>query len=381
MTGWSFKIAKIFGVEIRLHSFFVVALIPLAVWAILLGGTPARGFALWVLLLLAIVVRETARLIVSACLHLELKNLLLLPTGALPGYRTPEGESRADERQIQRVLTMAGPLANLLFAAVMACFILTVAPAVPLLGPVWIAPDHLVRGLVWSNVALGLVNLLPAWPLDAGRVLRTEVSLRSPDAAARVARMTLLLRVGLGLSLTLMVAGVVTGSWWMLLAGSSILIGAQKERQVVLPARPADTTRVSEVMLTDYTMLPASATLEDAMVHARHSLQDVFPVVRAGNMVGAVARHSIVEALGSEGNGYVQGIMIRAFQTAGVDDLLEGTLARASNSLHGALQMMPVLADDVVVGILTPQHLQRSLALLPRRIARVGRAAVEDRTE
>lgn len=381
MTGWSFKVAKIFGVEVRLHSFFVLALVPLAIWAILLGGMPARGFALWFLLLLAVIVRETARSIVSACLHLDLKTLLLLPIGALPGYRTPEAEGRADERQIQRVLAITGPVANLLFAVIVACFVLTVAPALALLGPAWIAPNHLIRGLIWSNVALGLVHGLPAWPLDAGRVLRTEVSLRSPDAPVRTARMTLLLRIGWGFSIALMVAGVATGSWWMLLAGSSILIGAQKEREVALPVRPADTTCVSDVMLTDYTMLPASATLEDAMVHARHSLQDVFPVVRAGNMVGAVARHSIVEALGSEGNGYVQGIMIRTFQTADVDDLLEGTLARASNSVQGALQMMPVLAEDVVVGILTPQHLQRSLALLPRRIARVGRAAVEDRTE
>jgi CBS domain-containing protein len=105
----------------------------------------------------------------------------------------------------------------------------------------------------------------------------------------------------------------------------------------------------------------------------------VFPVVRAGNMVGAVARQSILEALATSGNGYVQGIMTRSFQTAGVNDSLMETLNQAVGQSAGAsLQIVPVVEGDAVVGILTPQHLQRSLGLISRRVVRAGRSAEDE---
>jgi CBS domain-containing protein len=129
-------------------------------------------------------------------------------------------------------------------------------------------------------------------------------------------------------------------------------------------------------------VLPASATLEDAMMHARHSLQDIFPVVRAGNMVGAVGRQNILDALAATGNGYVQGIMTRSFQTASVEDSLMETLNRAVVQEAGSsLQIVTVVEGTSIVGILTPQHLQRSLGLIPRRLAGAAGRTAEDETD
>jgi Zn-dependent protease/predicted transcriptional regulator len=383
MSGWSFRIGKIFGIEVRLHSFFVFLLAPAAVWAVVMGRPPMRGVALWGLLVMAVLVREIARGVAAAYFYLDVKSLLLLPTGGLLTYAGIESESRAGQPGIQRGMALVGPLANIVFGLMVAGLIVTVSPGVPLLAMPWVSPAHLLRTMVWVNLLLGALNFLPAWPLDGGRVVRSEVvrgaGVGTPAARMLPGRLGVLVRMSRWIALSLIIYGVVAPNLWVMMAGLGVLLGAQVERQGLLPERETDSTRVGDVMLTEYSILPASATLEDAMMAARHSLQDVFPVVRAGNMVGAVARQSILEALATSGNGYVQGIMTRSFQTAGVNDSLMETLNQAVGQSAGAsLQIVPVVEGDAVVGILTPQHLQRSLGLISRRVVRAGRSAEDE---
>ncbi len=383
MSGWSFGVAKVFGVEVRLHSFFVFLLAPSAVWAVAIGRPPIRGVMLWLLLLVAVLVREIARGIASAAFYLSVKSVLLLPTGGLLTFAGVESESRAGQAAVQRGMALVGPVANLLFGLAVAGMVATISPDVPLFAMPWVSPAHLLRTLVWVNMLLGALNFLPAWPLDGGRVVRGEMArgaaAGSPAVRLLPGRLQALVRMSRWIALSLIVYGILAPNLWIMMAGLGILLGALVERQGLLPERETDSTRVGDVMLTEYSILPASATLEDAMMAARHSLQDIFPVVRAGNMVGAVARQSILEALATSGNGYVQGIMTRTFQTAGVNDSLMETLNKAVGQSAGAsLQIVPVLEGDAVVGILTPQHLQRSLGLMPRRLVRMGRTAEDE---
>ena len=387
MVGWSFGIGRIFGVGVRLHLFFVFLLVPLTLWAGALGRSPARGFGLFGLMLLAVLVREVARALMAAWFYLDVKTLLLLPTGALLTYAGAESETRAGEGKVQRSMAMAGPLANLVFGLVVAGLVLTVLPNVRLMELPWITPAHLLRSLIWVNVLLGCLNLLPVWPLDGGRVLRGEF-LRMHAARSDSYRgglqdqIKVFATLNWGVALGLVVFGTGTQNWWSMLMGVSVWLGGQVSSPAFLPEGDKDGTKVRDVMLTDYSMLPSSATLEDAMMEARHSLQDVFPVVRGGNMVGAVGRQSILDALAGAGNGYVQGIMTRTFHTATPDDLLLEALNRAVvDHAGGPLQIVPVVDGESVVGILTPQHLHRSLGLLPRMLRSSRRAASEDGTK
>ena len=120
-----------------------------------------------------------------------------------------------------------------------------------------------------------------------------------------------------------------------------------------------------DVMLMEFSTLSASDTLEDALQRSIHSLQDVFPVIRGSNLVGAVSRQGIVEALQTNGNGYVQGVMTRSFQTAQPDDSLVKTLRRIATG-QGA-QLVPVMDGDRIVGIITPQNLAHSMTMLNQR--------------
>jgi CBS domain-containing protein/Zn-dependent protease len=388
MAGWSFSIGRVFGVEVRLHSFFLMLLFLSMGWAAILDRPMLRGTALWLLLLLALAVREVARALAAAGWGIDVKSVLLLPTGGLQTYGSPEAVARAAEPKVQKWMALVGPLANAVFALTVAGLVMSVAPQVNLWQVRWLTPEHLLRSMVWVNLLLAAVNLLPAWPLDAGRVVRGEIvrgagsrsSAGVGHAAGVLGGLRTFTRIGPAIATALIVFGMVTANWWLIMCGIGILLGAQIERQGLLLQTDSDVVKVGDVMLTEYSILSASATLEDAVEQARHTLQDVFPVVRGGNMVGAAARQNILEALESTGNGYVQGIMTRTFQTAAPGDSLIATLNKVTGAAGGSSQLVPVLDGDRIVGIITPQNLQRAMGLITRRAVR-GRTQDGDESD
>ncbi len=170
-----------------------------------------------------------------------------------------------------------------------------------------------------------------------------------------------------------MIGGMALHSYWLIIAGFFIMIGAQIEDQGVFFQSVVDTVRMREVMLTDFATLSPSDTLADALVRCVHSLQEDFPVVRGPQLVGIVSRQRIVDALRNDGNGYVQSVMSRAFQVARPEDTL-GTTIRRLTAGHG-LALIPVTESGRVVGIVSVQNLMSSMSLLAeqRRIEARGR--------
>lgn len=361
MRGWSFPIGSFLGVDLRVHTFFLVLLGLSISFASLTGVSGSRGFALWLLLVLAVAVREIVRAIGAVWFGLEVRSILLLPTGGLMTYASTEMTEKAATPALQKKMAILGPCANILFGLLLAAIALAVSPQIDLLSRPWMTPSRLLRAAVWMNILLGLVNLLPASPLDAGRVFRGEFA--RAKGALKGSRVST--SVGQFIALGLMVAGFLLPNLWLIMIGGFVLIGAHMEDQGILMQTDADAVRMRDVMLTQYSMLSASDTLEDALQRSVHSLQDVFPVVRGANLVGAVSRQNIVEALQTSGNGYVQGVMTRSFQTAQPDDSLVKTLRRIVAG-QGA-QIVPVLEGDRIVGIITPQNLANSMGLLNLR--------------
>src|ERR1700761_231774 len=138
MRGWSFPLGRWFGVDLRIHTFFLL-LLAFCLLSTSVAGVPAwRGFMLWLLLLMVVLVREIARLILAAYHGLQLRSVLLLPIGGLFSYANPESAERANGIRIQTLLAVTGPITNLLFAAVIAGMIAGSAPGVPLAAKPWI---------------------------------------------------------------------------------------------------------------------------------------------------------------------------------------------------------------------------------------------------
>lgn len=358
MRSWSIPLGRFVGVEVRLHVTFALLLALSLLYTGMGGMAAVRGIALWLLLFAAVCAREIARGIVSAYEGLEVRSLMLLPIGGLPSYATPESTEQAGQGKTQAALAVTGPLANVFVALVLLGYIVGVGPGVSVLVKPWISASYLLRSAFWLNVFLAAVNILPAYPLDAGRLLRGNFSrTRGALQGTRAAS-------GLGqiIAAGLFIAGVVWQSPWLLLAGFFIFVGAQLEDQGVVFQSIVDTVRMRDIMLTDFAMLSASDTLEDAIHKSIHSLQDDFPVVRSGLLVGVVSKQRILETLQMDGNGYVQSIMSKGFQVAQPEDSLGATFRRITAGR--GLSLVSVLDGERLVGIVTLQNLMHSMGLL-----------------
>ena len=366
MRGWSIPLGRWMGVELRVHIFFPL----LAIDILGMSGQASwqRGVMLFLELALAVAVRETSRLLVAAWLGLRLRAILLLPIGGFFAYADPESQENANGGAGQLTLAVAGPLANWATALAMAAALLGASGEIQLWNTPLITPAYLVRSTVWMQVFLGVLHLVPAYPLDCGRLIRSAFA--SKHGMGRAAR------AAAGLGQALAAAAVIGGMFlhnpWVILIGFFILIGAQIEDQGVFFQSVVDTVRMREVMLTDFATLSPSDTLADALYRCVHSLQEDFPVVRGPELVGIISRQRIVDALRSDGNGYVQSAMSRAFQIARPEDTLGTTIRRLTG--HG-MSLIPVTESGRVVGIVSVQNLMSSMSLLSeqRRIEREDR--------
>jgi CBS domain-containing protein len=210
--------------------------------------------------------------------------------------------------------------------------------------------------VVWANLYLAIFNLMPAYPLDGGRILRAFFT-RTLDASAATRRAV---SISNAIAMVLMLAGLFSDSW-LTMVGVIVFSAAQLEERALVFQSVLDNVRLEEVMLTDFATLSPADTLEDALEKAVHSLQDDFPVVRGSDMVGVISKQRILDALRAEGNGYVQAVMNKLFEVSLRQDSLSSAFRKltARNS-----SIIPVVEDQRLIGIVTLQNLMHSMALL-----------------
>ena len=318
-----------------------------------------RDLALVGIVLACVAAHEIGHMLVARRAGLIPKAVILLPLSGVTVFdesraETPLSVTAVWKREVRIALT--GPLVNLAFAVIAAAVIYATVPGANLGQWPWLQSANLPRSLVWANLYLAGLNLLPAYPLDGGRILRAYFA-RSIDSAAATRRAV---SISHALAMVLMIAGLFSNTW-LTMVGVIIFSAAQLEERAVIFQSVLDNVRLEEVMLTDFSTLSPADTLEDALDKAVHSLQDDFPVVRGSDMVGVISRQRILDALRAEGNGYVQAVMNKLFEVS----LRQESLASAFRKLTARnLSIIPVVEDQRLVGIVTLQNLMHSMALL-----------------
>ncbi len=284
MSTW--RIGRVAGITLRLHwsTLLVFAWVALAQG---IGHGPlgaAEGLTFIVLLFVSIVAHELGHALAARWFGVRTVDITLLPIGGLARLeRLPEGALEGF------VVALAGPLVS----AQLAVGLLGLAH---LAGASLWPEDGRVALLVqlgWANAGLWLFNLLPAFPLDGGRALRSLLVpfVGSLEATRRAAAVGRILAVLIG-------SLVLFGSPMAVLVAAFIWIqGAAEERAAVLQDALAGRT-VAEALSRDVRALSLGATVQEAADLLRHGLQQDFPVVDAdGAVAGLVSQGDLVQAL------------------------------------------------------------------------------------
>ncbi len=366
MRSWSLFIGRYTGVDFRAHVTFLFLLLYL-----LLGeighnggiGVIARSCLLTLLVLVSLILHELGHAIVSARHGFLVKGIILLPvTGITIGDPSMREESARSLRR-EVLIALAGPLVNALLAAITAIVMLSLGQAARLRKPPLLNVNDLGASFFWINAFLFALNLLPAFPLDGGRIFRAWLAQRIDFHQATRRAVSL----GNLFAIFLMLAGV-----WaqpLVLIGFFIFMATQMEQRAVMFQSVAEAVQMEDIMLTEFSILSPADTLQDALEKAVHSLQDDFPVVSGGDLVGVITRQAILEQLRKEGNGYVQGAMSKAFEVASRSESLSSAFRKLTSR---GLSLIPVVDQEHLVGIVTLQHLMHSMGLLAesRRLRR-----------
>lgn len=361
MRSWSISVGRLFGVDVRIHLTFLI--LPLFVFwtdyaANQQNASGPRDLALVGIILACVAAHEIGHILAARRVGMIPKALILLPLTGVTLYDESRLEKQPASPMWQREIRLAliGPLVNLALALLAAAVISATGKDFELWKWPFLRPANLPRSVVWANLYLAGLNMMPAYPLDGGRILRAFFS-RTIDLGSATRRAV---SISTAISMVLIFAGIFSDNW-LTMVGVIVFSAAQLEERSLIFQSVLDNVRLEEVMLTDFATLSPADTLEDALDKAVHSLQDDFPVVRGSDMVGVISRQRILEALRAEGNGYVQAVMSKIFDVS----LRHESLGSAFRKLTArSSSIIPVVEDQRLIGIVTLQNLMHSMSLL-----------------
>src|SRR5213592_1395661 len=283
--GWSLPIFRVAGIQLRIHITFLLLIAWLAFGYYAQGGSAAAAsrviFVL--LLLLCVVLHEFGHAFAAKAFGINTPDITLLPIGGVARLE------RMPEEPVQElIIAVAGPLVNVVIA--LGLFVAGGSQA--LLNPSSVG-GGLVAQLLTINIMLVLFNLLPAFPMDGGRVLRALLATRLSYARATQVAAS----IGQGFAFVFGFIGLIWNPFLIFIA-LFVYIGASQEAAL---AQMKDVSRrfpVSSAMVREFHTLPENATLQEAVDALLATSQHDFPVVaETGNVAGVLTRHDLIAAL------------------------------------------------------------------------------------
>jgi Zn-dependent protease/CBS domain-containing protein len=349
----SWRIGTLLGIPVRVHASFWLLLAWIALSHVLQGHglrTIASGLLLILCVFACVVLHELSHALVARRYGIRTRDILLLPIGGVAHLETmPEKPSR------ELLVAIAGPVMSLAIASGLFGILALLQGPTGLEGLQIVGGPFLTK-LMWFNVMLAGFNLLPAFPMDGGRILRASLALRMDRSrATEVAA-----RVGQGIALLLGLWGLFFNPFLMLIA-AFIWMGAKGEASLVQVKSALGGMAVSQAMITEFRVLGPLDTLSRAVELTLSGFQQDFPVMEGNQLVGIVTHAHVLAGLAAHGpSGAVKLVMEEKVDTAHPDELLQSAFERLQS--RGGRAMV-VVRDGQVVGLITPQNVGEMLTM------------------
>lgn len=348
---WSLKLGKLLGIDVYLHVTFLLLLAFLAFtyWRATQNiAATLQGVAFVVALFGCVLLHELGHALMARRYGIRTRDISLLPIGGIARLE------RMPEKPMQEFwVAVAGPAVNVVIAAVL--FI-----GLALTGG-FRAPEEITvtTGSFWHrlmvlNLFLVVFNLLPAFPMDGGRVLRALLSTRLGRRRATA----IAAKVGQGMAVLFVVVGFFYNPF-LIFIGIFVYLGAQAEAGSVEMQSALAGLRVRDAMMTRFRTLTAQDPVAKAVQELLAGSQQDFPVLENDQPVGMLRRNDLVKAL-SEGRreAVVTEAMCRDCETVDEAAPLKGVV----EAMHARqCATMPVVAGGRMVGLLTLENISEMI--------------------
>jgi len=347
---WSIPIGRYAGIPVQMHVTFVALLvwIGLSVWSSQQSVTAAlTGVGFILALFLCVLLHEFGHALTARRFGVQTRDITLLPIGGVARL-----ERMPDKPRQELLVAIAGPAVNVVIAVLLAITLsLLGRPFTPeaIVADAGIAGPAFLERLLAVNIMLVVFNLLPAFPMDGGRVLRALLAMRMPYPRATARAAT----VGKLFAGLFAVVGFFTNPFLMLIA-LFVWIGASQESAAAQMKGALDGISVSQAMITDFRTVAPTDPLSRAVELLLAGSQQDFPVADEGRVMGVLTRQALLTALARRTEHLrVVDAMDSDVPRADPLEMLEGALQRLQQS---SVRTMPVVTRGELVGLLTMEN-------------------------
>ncbi len=344
---WSLKLGEFAGIGVYIHATFLILLAWVAFYQYSQGGSRAALVSLFYVgaIFTIVVLHEYGHALMARRFGIRTRDITLLPIGGMARL-----ERMPDDPRQELLVALAGPAVNVVLAVVFAMALL-VFPGSASPPDSGFSGGALLSNLMWINVILALFNLLPAFPMDGGRVLRALLAMRWDYALAtqRAAQ------VGQAMALLFGLTGLLVGNPFLIFIALFVWMGAAEESGVVQMKSAMAGVPISKAMITHFRTLAPYQSLQDAVDYLLDGFQQDFPVESDGQTIGVLTRADLVRALRQVGeHARVADVMQTDFQTADPREMMDDVFMRLKECQCTSL---PIIQDGKLVGLVTMDNL------------------------
>ena len=361
---WQWKLGKFAGIDVYVHATFLllIAWVGYSHWLENNNWGEVFSGILFILALFAcVVLHEYGHALTARKYGIKTRDITLYPIGGVARLE------RMPEKPIEELwVALMGPAVNVVIAAGLFAYLYLTSSLVPL-SELTVASGSFLERLMTVNITLVLFNLIPAFPMDGGRVLRALLAMRMDYVRAT----QIAASIGQGLALLFGLVGLF-GNASLLFIAFFIWIGASQESSATQMKNAISGIPVGRAMLTEYKSLsprdPLSRMSQLLLAGSQHD----FPVVEDDRIVGIVTRDDFIMALTQHGEGIaISAVMKRDLPEVDSYEMVENALMRIQES---GVPALPVTHGGQLVGIVTAENIAEYLMI--RSALRASRMAV-----
>ena len=291
-----------------------------------------------------VVLHELGHALMAQRFQIKTRDITLLPIGGVARL-----EHMPMEPAKELLVALAGPAVNFVIAGGLYLIALSRGGVAPF-DATWATTAPVLDRMLWINLALGLFNLLPGFPMDGGRVLRALLGFRmsfeqATEIAAQVGQMTAILFAVVGFF----------SNWFLIFIALFVYMGAQAEAHMVHIRSIIQGVPVSAAMLREFTTLSGTDTLGHAVDHILAGSQQGFPVMENDQLLGILPRNDLLKFVALHGREkHVDEFMRQQCESVDDSEPLEKVLDRMQ---QGDCGMFPVVHDGQLVGVITSDNI------------------------